>query len=103
MPKTVQLRRYDLKPDLVDEFLAWWPSRLVPARRAHGFEIEFAYLNRSTNEFTWAVSVEGDAEQFAAVESGYITSPERDAAFAGVTGWTDSAVVSIVDAIDPEA
>ena len=96
---TVQLRRYDLKPDLVDEFLTWFPSRLVPAREAHGFAIEFAFVDRDRAEFTWAVSVNGDAEHFGEVEKTYMASPERDAAFAGVTGWTDAATISLVERV----
>ena len=40
MSRTVQLRRYNLKPHLVDDFLAWWPALLVPARAAYGFTVE---------------------------------------------------------------
>ena len=59
MPRTVQLRRYNLKPHLVEEFLVWWPSLLVPARATFGFTVESAYLNRQTAEVTWAVSADG--------------------------------------------
>ncbi len=101
MPKTVQLRRYELHQDLVEDFLVWWSERLVPARVAHGFEIEFAYIDRETAEFTWAVSVVGDADRFGSVEAGYLASPEREAAFAGTPAWTVTSVVAIVDGVDP--
>ncbi|MBF4461322.1 hypothetical protein ITJ46_02055 [Rathayibacter sp. VKM Ac-2878] len=68
---------------VMDDFLAWFPARIVPARHAHGFRIEFAYADREANEFVWAVSTPGDAEAFAAIEKTYLASPERDAAFAG--------------------
>lgn len=99
MTRTTQLRRYDLKPELIDEFLAWWPTRLVPAREAHGFRIDFAHLNREQAEFTWAVSVEGDADEFARIEAAYLPSPERTAAFDGVPAWTDAMHVALVERI----
>ncbi|NRD09970.1 NIPSNAP family protein [Rathayibacter agropyri] len=81
--RTVQLRRYELEDGVMDDFLAWFSARIVPAREAHGFRVEFAYADREVNEFIWAVSTPGDAESFAAVEQVYLASPERDAAFSG--------------------
>lgn len=100
MPKTTQLRRYDVKPELLEEFLEWWPSRLLPARRAYGFSLEHAYLNRATSEFTWAISVEGDAEAFAAAEAAYMASPERAGAFDGAPPtWTLASHIALVESI----
>lgn len=95
--RTVQLRRYNVKPHLLEEFLAWWPTRLVPARAAFGFTVESAYLNRAVAEFTWAVSAEGDAEEFARLEQVWMASPERAEVFAGIDGWNDSVVIALVE------
>ncbi|MEJ3403601.1 hypothetical protein WDJ51_02530 [Rathayibacter sp. YIM 133350] len=100
MARTVQLRRYELKPALVEEFLEWWPSTLVPAREALGFQVEFGYFNAATNEFTWAVSVDGDAAEFERIEQAYLASPEREAAFAGRGPWTDVSDISLVTPLD---
>lgn len=81
--RTIQLRRYELVDGVIDEFLAWFRARIVPAREALGFRIEFAYADREVNEFVWAVSTPGDAESFLAIEKTYMDSPERAAAFAG--------------------
>ncbi|WP_421742705.1 hypothetical protein [Cellulomonas sp.] len=97
MTRTVQLRRYNLKPHLVEEFLVWWPTRLVPARDAFGFTVESAYLNRETAEFTWAVSAEGDEDEFRRLEQVWMTSPERTAVFEGIDGWNDSTVIAFVE------
>ena len=78
MPRTVQLRRYNVKPHLLDEFLAWWPTRLVPARAPFGFTVESAYLNRETAEFTWAVSAEGDADEFRRLEQAWMDVARAD-------------------------
>jgi hypothetical protein len=76
---TTQLRRYQLVPEEVDAFVAWFPT-VVAAREKYGFRVEFAYLDRERNEFTWAVSHDGD---FDAVFEEYNVSPERAAAFEG--------------------
>ena len=81
--KTVQLRRYELVEGVLDDFVAWFTSTLIPARLSEGFEIEFAYADRDANEFVWAVSTPGDADAFAEIERAYLASPEREAAFAG--------------------
>ncbi|MBO3103970.1 hypothetical protein [Cellulomonas fengjieae] len=97
MARTVQLRRYHLKPHLVDEFLAWWPALLVPARAEFGFTVESAYLDREAAEFTWAVSAEGSPEEFGRLEQAWMASPERAVVFEGVTGWNDSAEIALVE------
>jgi len=97
MSRTVQLRRYNLKPHLVEEFLAWWPTRLVPARAAFGFTVESAYLNREAAEFTWAVSAEGDRDEFRRLEQAWMASSERVAVFEGIDGWNDSTVIAFVE------
>ena len=81
--KTVQLRRYELAPGVLDDFVAWFSSRLVPARTSSGFTVEFAYADREVDEFTWAVRAPGDAEAFLALEADYLASDARAAAFAG--------------------
>ncbi|QHC67949.1 hypothetical protein Q0F99_05550 [Rathayibacter oskolensis] len=81
--RTIQLRRYELVDGVMDDFLAWYRAKIIPAREAHGFRIEFAYADREVNEFVWAVSAPGDAAAFGEIESVYLASPEREAAFAG--------------------
>jgi hypothetical protein len=76
---TVQLRRYELVPGEMEAFLAWFP-RIVPVREKYGFKVLFAFADRETNEFTWAVSHDGDFE--AAFEV-YNVSPERKEVFEG--------------------
>jgi hypothetical protein len=82
--KTIQLRRYTLVDGEYDAFLEWWNAWMPRVRREAGFAIEFAYGLRETNQFLWAVSVEGDRERFTSVEAAYKVSAARDEAFAGV-------------------
>jgi hypothetical protein len=95
--KTVQLRRYTLKPELIDEFLVWWPTLLAPAREAAGFTIEFAQFVPVTGEFVWSVSVPGDVEAFNAVDAAWAGSPERIEVFGGRGPWTAAATIHFVE------
>lgn len=78
---TTQLRRYQLIEGTYDEFIQWWTEFMPTVRSATGFTIAFAYGVRETNEFVWAVSVAGGAEEFARVEAAYLLSDERAGAF----------------------
>ena len=75
---TTQLRRYQLPLDPAeqDRWLAWWRG-IVPPREQYGFEVLFAYLDRESGEFTWAVR----HDDFDAAEAEYMASPERAAVF----------------------
>ncbi|THG36372.1 NIPSNAP family containing protein [Glaciibacter flavus] len=83
MPRTVQLRRYTVTPELVDEFLTWWSDRLLPARIAFGFTLEFAVMDRASSVFTWAVSLPTDAAGFVAQDEEWAVSPGRMDALRG--------------------
>jgi hypothetical protein len=57
-----------------DRWIEWWHGISAP-RAQHGFTILFAYLDRESGEFTWAVRHEAD--DFDAAEAAYMASPER--------------------------
>ncbi|MCU1437233.1 MAG: hypothetical protein JWP66_320 [Naasia sp.] len=101
MSRTTQLRRYELAPGAATEFTAWWRGHLVPARVRHGFRVDFAWLRTDGGEFTWAVSVAGDAEEFARAEAVYLESEERTAAFAAgdPLAWVIQQHIDIVDPV----
>ncbi len=72
---SVQLRRYEIKPGAMPEFLeAMRP--LFAVREQYGFGVAFALVDEEQNEFVWAATHEGD---FAAAEAEYYASPERAA------------------------
>ena len=84
------------------------PARRVPRgggrRRLRGLHgnpsgsaVESAYLNRETAEFTWAVSAEGDADEFRRLEQVWMAAPKRTAVFEGIDGWNDAAVIALVE------
>ncbi|GAA1819634.1 hypothetical protein [Agromyces neolithicus] len=95
--KTIQLRRYTLVDGTYDEFVAWFRSTMPFVRPAAGFAIEFAHGIRESNEFVWAVSAEGDREAFLALESAYMDSDARAAAFEGVPQRVAASDIRFVD------
>ena len=72
---SVQLRRYEIKPGEMEPFLEAVRAAFV-VREHYGFRVAFALIDEERNEFTWAVTHDGD---FAAVEAEYYASPERAA------------------------
>jgi len=82
--KTIQLRRYALVAGKYDAFVDWWQEWMPRVRPAAGFTIEFAYGLRETNEFVWAVSIDGDQDEFLELERVYLASDARAEAFEGV-------------------
>ena len=96
---TVQLRRYELEPGRMADFLAWFPE-LVPARAQYGFRLLFAYVDDANDTFTWAVEHDGDEAEFTDVEATYNASPERAKVFetfpACITGMQIGFVRSVL-------
>lgn len=73
--RSVQLRRYEIKPGEMDQFLAAVRAAFV-VREQYGFSVAFALVDDENNEFVWAVTHDGD---FAVAEQEYYASPERAA------------------------
>jgi hypothetical protein len=72
---SVQLRRYEIKPGEMEAFLDAVRAAFL-IREQYGFRVAFALVDEERNEFTWAVTHDGD---FAAAEVAYYESPERAA------------------------
>ena len=77
---TVQLRRYEIEPGRMADFLEWFPT-LLPVREQFGFRVLFALAEEEHSTFTWAVAHDGDEAAFSAVEERYTASPERARVF----------------------
>ncbi|MFD8071911.1 NIPSNAP family protein [Streptomyces sp. NPDC059718] len=76
MPRTTQLRTYTIKPEMLDAWLGLWHTEIVPLRRAHGFEIGLAWVDRERSQFVWLIAYDGE-DGFAAANARYWDSPER--------------------------
>ena len=77
--RTVQMRTYQLAPELADAFVAWWQDTMPALRARFGFRIPFAWHDRDNALFIWGLEVDGDREAFQAAEQAYNDSPERRA------------------------
>lgn len=98
---TRQLRRYQLTPDTLDEFVRWWRDDLVPVRRAYGFDIPFACVVPETAELVWVVALPGDETAFAEAERRYNQWPERVAAMARQPVAPVAATAAFVQDLSP--
>lgn len=74
---TTQLRVYKIRSDLMEEFTERFLAQIVPARRAHAFEVLGPWTT-SDEEFVWMAHYEGDLDWDDAVAA-YYDSPERRA------------------------
>jgi hypothetical protein len=74
---TVQLRRYQILHGEMDAYVEWWRHSVLPIREQYGFDVLFAFVDESTNQFVWAVTHDGDFDE---AERIYMNSPERAAA-----------------------
>jgi len=79
-PSTIQLRRYQVEPGRLADFLAWFPT-VRAARERYGFRVLFALADDERSIFTWAVAIDGDRDEFAALNAAWMGSPERVRAF----------------------
>jgi antibiotic biosynthesis monooxygenase (ABM) superfamily enzyme len=89
---SVQLRRYEIKPGAMEQFLEAVRAAF-PVREQYGFTVEFALIDEERNQFTWAVSHDGD---FAAAEAAYYESPERAALPANPADFIDTMHLGMV-------
>jgi len=72
-----ELRRYRLKPDMVDSWLAFFEETLVESERV-GIRVEYAGLDTETSTFVWLRSFADEADR-----------KERKDAFYGDGWWTE--------------
>lgn len=98
---TVQLRRYQLEENTLTDWVAHWRVNVVPLRAAYGFHVLFAYADHVNNQFVWAVSYDGTAEELAARDREYHASPEWEKANAGKNGPILKTTISPVERIWP--
>jgi hypothetical protein len=89
---SVQLRRYEIKLDAMEPFLDAIRGAWV-VREQYGFSVAFALVDEERNQFTWAVTHDGD---FAAAEASYYASDERAALPANPADFIDVMHVGMV-------
>jgi hypothetical protein len=90
----VQLRRYEIEPGHMDDFLEVWRA-LVAVHHIYGFSIRFGLIDDDASEFVYAVSHDGD---FDSAHRQYVESPERAAVRANMGNYVTAAHLSMVRA-----
>ncbi|MFJ4849102.1 MULTISPECIES: NIPSNAP family protein [unclassified Streptomyces] len=73
----LQLRTYTIKEGMLDAWLGLLHAEIVPLRRAHGFEIGQAWVDRERGQFVRLIGYAGE-DGFAAANARYWNSPERE-------------------------
>jgi hypothetical protein len=71
-----QLRRYRVRTDDWDEFVALVFNHIVPVREALGFRVDGVWGDREDGTFVWVVTHEAP-EGWEAAERAYYESPAR--------------------------
>jgi hypothetical protein len=72
-----ELRRYRIKPDRLESWLAFF-AEVVREHKRHGIRVEYAGVDRETGSFVWLRSFADEADREA-----------RKAAFYGSDWWTE--------------
>jgi len=72
-----ELRRYRLRPEKIDSWLAFFEEAAAENAR-HGIRVEYAGLNRETGEFVWLRSFADEPDRV-----------QRKAAFYGGQWWLE--------------
>jgi hypothetical protein len=73
---TLQLRSYQIKPGLMDDWLSLFHSAVAPLHEKYGLPVRGAWVDRQSNTFTWVreFTGEGTAEE---QEARYRSTDER--------------------------
>lgn len=91
-----QLRVYQLDPARVDEFITVWREQIVPARKAAGFKIRGAWVNREQAGFVWVISYKGKGS-FDDAEKRYYASDARRSIDPSPTEYLRNVETSMVE------
>ncbi|MGH7686657.1 MAG: NIPSNAP family containing protein [Candidatus Dormibacteria bacterium] len=92
---TVQLRDYDVKPGVFDQFIAEWASNIVPLRRKFGFAVRGAWTTRERTRFVWML----ERDDFETVDREYYASPERASLTPDITRHLSRIDTTLLDAV----
>jgi hypothetical protein len=92
-----QLRIYSIKDGLLDEFVEFWRSEIVPLRRRFGFEVAGAWADAETGTFAWVVG-HADFEQAA---TDYYDSPDRKLLSRDPGEFIESSELRMMAPVDP--
>ena len=73
---SAQLRIYDIKPGMMEEFAAKVDEELIPIRLDHGFRRSGPWIVEEDYQYVWIVHYDGE-EPFEDVDRRYYSDPRR--------------------------
>lgn len=97
--RTFQLRRYELEPDLAQQFIAWVNQVVIPIRESMGYRVEWMYFDSSNSQLIWLVSLQADQSGFESADQAWYSSSERAAAVLTMPKALLKANISFVEKI----
>jgi len=98
---THEYRRYVLKPEMAEEFVAWYQAGVPAIRARFGFTVEWVVLDRERLAFDWLVSHPGTRDDFRAAELELEESDEWRQYLSRIAPSLDDLHASFVDVIVP--
>jgi hypothetical protein len=75
-PVPSQLRIYKIKQGLMDQWLVFFKTKVVPLHQKFGIPAKIAWINDADSEFIWVRDFD-DGEPIEQQETRYVTSEER--------------------------
>ena len=73
---SAQLRIYDIKPGMMEEFAAKVDEELIPIRLDYGFHRSGPWIVEENYQYVWIVHYDGE-EPFEEVDRRYYADPRR--------------------------
>ncbi len=98
---TSEYRRYVLKPEMADEFIAWYRAGVPAIRARFGFTVEWVVIDRERLAFDWLVSHPGTEEDFRAAEREFEASEAWRACLARIAPALDALDAAFVEVLFP--
>ena len=95
---TAQLRIYDIRPGMMDEFAALVAEHVFPAREQYGFRVLGPWITKEANQYVWIVSYEGELPWDEAVDV-YYNSPVRSSIPFDPKDYIESADLRLIEPI----
>ena len=73
---SAQLRIYDIKPGMMEEFASKVDEELIPIRLDHGFRRSGPWIVEDNYQYVWIVHYDGE-EPFEDIDERYYADPRR--------------------------
>ena len=73
---SAQLRIYDIKPGMMEEFASKVDEELIPIRLDYGFRRSGPWIVEENYQYVWIVHYDGE-EPFEDVDKSYYADPRR--------------------------